>query len=167
MTDWCSVMSCALRMIRLFATWDISEYLYVKISQSLPHVLSPCRLAQDEGATVCVCDSSLGLSADTATLTLYRNPAFVSVHQSGTFYPISAFEELLQNIFFTYDLTRPLDLEGYHAVVKATVNDGDLSSEPAFTTIQVNVMNEGPRVLLDGQVGTKVCQCQNICLWYI
>ena len=69
---------------------------------------------------------------------------------------MSAFEELLQNIFFTYDSTRPSELEDYQAVVMVTVADGELSSEPAFTTVEVIVMNEGPRVLLDGEVGTGV-----------
>lgn len=72
---------------------------------------------------------------------------------------MSAFEELLLNIFFTYDSTRPSGLEDYQAVVMVTVTDGELSSEPALTTVEVNVMNEGPRVLLDGQVGGADYSC--------
>lgn len=105
---------------------------------------------------MCVCDSTLGPSADAATLTLYRSSALISVHQLGRVYLMSAFEELLQNIFFTYDSRRPSELEDYQAVVMATVTDGELTSEPAFTTVGVNVMNEGPAVLLDGQVGSDV-----------
>ena len=33
-----------------------------------------------------------------------------------------------------------------------TVNDGELVNQPpAFTTVQVNIMNEAPRVLLDDE----------------
>ena len=111
-----------------------------------------CRLARDGGASVCVCDSSLGSSADPATLTLSRDSSSILVKQSGTVYSDSAFEELVQSIYFTYDSTRLTNLESYYAVIMVTVSDGELLSPPAFTTVQVNVTNEAPRVLLDGQV---------------
>ena len=118
---------------------------------------------------MCTCDSSLGSSADPATLTLSRNPLSILIQQSGSVYQSSAFEELVQSIFFAYDPTRPSELVGYQAEVAVTVNDGMFSSEPASTMVQVNVMNEAPRVLLDGQVRrtnierTVTCnQCNNV-----
>ena len=40
------------------------------------------------------------------------------------------------------------------------VSDGESYNQPpAFTTIEVNVMNEAPRVLLDGQVGVLLIYC--------
>ena len=76
------------------------------------------------------------------------------MQQSGSQYTESTFEELIQSIFFTYNLTSPqADLESYQATIMVTVSDGNFTNQPAaFTSVRVNVMNEAPRVLLDGQV---------------
>ena len=118
-------------------------------------LLCYCRLAQESGNTVCVCGSShTAPAADEATLTVSRNSTSILVQQSGSQYTESTFEELIHSIFFTYDPTSPqADLQSYRAMIKVTVSDGDFTNQPpAFTTVLVNVMNEAPRVLLDGQV---------------
>jgi Notch-like protein len=112
------------------------------------------KLAQESGNTVCVCGSShTAPAADKATLTVSRNSTSILVQQSGSQYTESTFEELIHSIFFTYDPTSPqADLQSYRAMIKVTVSDGDFTNQPpAFTTVLVNVMNEAPRVLLDGQ----------------
>ena len=43
--------------------------------------------------------------------------------------------------------------ESHEALVMVTVSDGELVNQvPAYTTVYVAVMNEAPRVLLDGEV---------------
>ena len=43
--------------------------------------------------------------------------------------------------------------ESHEALVMVTVSDGELVNQvPAYTTVYVAVMNEPPRVLLDGEV---------------
>ena len=77
--------------------------------------------------------------------------------QSGSYYTASDFQDLVQNVFL--EAGPPSPETSYQSVVMVTVNDGELDNQPpAFTTIQVNLMNEAPRVLLGNeQVFEKYC----------
>ena len=98
-----------------------------------------------------MCDSSLGISTDPNTLTISMSPSSLLIRQSGAFYTATDFQSLLQNVFFEAGASSPQ--QSYQALVMVTVSDGELVNQrPAFTTVQVNVMNEPPRVLLDGEV---------------
>ena len=103
---------------------------------------------------VCACDSSLGLSVEPDTLTLSLTPSLVLIQQQGSFYTASDFQDIVQSVFF--EAGSPTQETSYQAVVMVTVNDGELiNTPPAFTHIQVNVMNEAPRVLL-GEEQVKI-----------
>ena len=84
-------------------------------------------------------------------LTLSSTSSSLLLRQPGTFYATSDFQELVQSVFFEAGSSPPET--SYQAVVMVTVSDGDLVNQPAaFTTVQVNVINESPRTLLNGKV---------------
>lgn len=103
-----------------------------------------------DGDSVCVCGSSLGPSVEPDTLTLSLSPSSLIIQQPGSFYTASNFQDLIQSVFF--ETGPPSPESSYQAVVMVTVNDGELVNQPpAFATVQVNIMNEAPRVLLDDE----------------
>ena len=59
-------------------------------------------------------------------------------------------------MYFSYDPTRPVGIEQYGAEVEVSVSDGVFSSQPAFSLVRVEVVNEPPSVLLDGEVSRAV-----------
>ena len=124
----------------------------------LASLYGPCvvcsRLPEDDGDTVCVCDSSLGEASSADTLTISISSTSLLVYQSGSLYSATALAELVQSVLFEHGPASPQEtVESYRAVVKVTVRDGELVNQPAaFTTVIINAMNEAPLILLDGQV---------------
>ena len=96
------------------------------------------------------------MSANPRILTLQRTLHSIRITQpEAGIYGRSSFEFLLRNIRFAHDPVRP-PVNEYSAYVRVIASDGQLTSEAAFTKIDVSISNFRPIIFIEGQTNVSV-----------
>ena len=119
---------------------------------------SVCASHRTTGGLQCSCHSDQLTSDRTADITLYRNRSHLQFVQSveGSV-ANSVFEDLLSNhTRFHHGTLRPSAASSYTTTITIEVSDGSFTSAPSTTTVNIQVNNHKPIVLLDGQVSLSV-----------
>ena len=106
----------------------------------------------------CSCHSGQLTSDSTADIILYRNRSHLLFSRSvNSLVANSVFEDLLNNhTRFHHGTLRPPTAGSYTTTITVEVSDGSFRSAPSTTTVNVQVNNNKPVVLLDGQVCLSV-----------